>query len=68
MSTNFQPIFDYIDKTKAEILSDVFEQVATKNDIKTIKDMLEAFAKSTSDNVGKLAVQENKTERIEHWV
>jgi hypothetical protein len=64
MIINFQPIFDYIDKTKA----DIFAEVASKNEINNIKNMLDAFAKSAGDNGNKMRLQENKTERIEHWV
>ena len=62
--TNFQPIFDYID----DKITGLEEKMATKLDIQKVLDAVGSFAKSAKDKNEKLALLENKTERIEHWV
>ena len=62
--TNFQPIFDYIDETKKEIM----EVVATKADIQNVLDAVGAIATQSKKNEDKVILLENKTERVEHWV
>ena len=39
--SKFQPIFDYIDETKKEILT----QVSSKEDVKKLREAVDAYAK-----------------------
>jgi hypothetical protein len=61
---NFQPIFDYIDNTKKEIL----EQVASKQDIKDLQTSIDGLAKQTKDNSDKVVLLDAKAGRLEGWV
>ncbi len=62
--SNFQPIFDYIDETKKEILS----QVSNKSDIKKLQNSLDAYAKQTKDYYQEVTVVVAKVSRMEAWI
>lgn len=62
--TNFQPIFDYIDDAKKDILA----QVATKDDIKLLQNSMDVFAKQTKDYYQEVTVMVAKVSRMEAWI
>ncbi len=62
--SKFQPIFDYIDDTKKEILA----AVATKDDIKKLQDSVDSYAKQTKDYYQEVTVVIAKVNRMEAWI
>jgi TRAP-type mannitol/chloroaromatic compound transport system substrate-binding protein len=62
--SKFQPIFDYIDETKKEILA----QVASKKDIKKLQDSVDAYAKQTRDYYQEVTIVVAKVNRMEAWI
>jgi hypothetical protein len=66
--TNFQPIFDYIDNTKKELLSEMEEKFVTKSEIAKLQNTVDSIALSFKNNDDKVKVVEEKTTRIENWV
>ena len=67
-STDFKPIFDYIDE-KIEKLEEKLEiKLASKQDIQTILNAIDAFAGQSKTREREQIVLKAKTERIEHWV
>lgn len=44
----FQPIFDYIDKVKEELISEISGRLATKNDVLEVLKVM----KQASDKIG----------------
>lgn len=67
-AANFQPIFDYIDKTAADLEAKLRVDMATKTDIQKVLDAIDAFAKASKDNKQESLVLKAKAEKIEHWV
>jgi hypothetical protein len=65
---NFQPVFDYIDKTKEEIIGEIMGQVATKEDIRGLQSSIDGLAKQTKDNTEKVAGADAKASQLEGWV
>lgn len=61
---NFQPIFDYIDQAKKEIL----DEVPSKADFQSLQTSVDSLAKRFDNVEVGLKVTEAKTEKIEHWV
>ena len=64
VKSKFQPVFDYIDETKKEILA----QVADKEDIKKLQDSMDAYAKQTKDYYQEVTVVVAKVSRMEAWI
>lgn len=62
--SKFQPIFDYIDETKKEILA----QVATKESIKKLQDSVDVYAKQTKDYYQEVTIVIAKVNRMEAWI
>jgi hypothetical protein len=62
-STNFQPIFDYIDGVKEEILA----KQASKEDIQKLQQSIDSFAKDNKQYGEDFKLVENKASRLEAW-
>ena len=60
----FQPVLDYIDQTKREILA----QVANKSDITKLQNSIDAYAKQTKDYYQEVTVVVAKVSRMEAWI
>lgn len=61
---DFQPIFDYIDQSKKEILA----QVAGKKELANLQNSLDAYAKQTKDYYQEVTVVIAKANRMEMWI
>lgn len=61
--TNFQPIFDYIDQAKKEIL----DEVPSKSDFDKLKTSVDTLAKRFDTVEKNLTVTTAKAEKVEHW-
>ena len=62
--TNFQPIFDYVD----EKIDGLRAEMATKADIQTVLNAIDAFAKDSNNVKQEVVIAQAKTQQIEHWV
>ena len=66
--TNFQPIFDYIDKSKEDLKVELLEVIATKEQIKNLQDSVDAFARESKNHKQEDVIHKAQTSRIEKWV
>jgi hypothetical protein len=65
---NFQPIFDYIDKSQEDLEIRLKRDLASKEDVRKIQETLDSFAKDNKNFGQDLKVVENKASRLESWV
>lgn len=65
---NYKPIFDYIDKSSQELEERLKQDLVSKTDLKHLQDTVDGIATNFKNNDEKVAITEEKTERIEHWV
>lgn len=68
IKSEFQPIFDYIDETKKEIISEILSQTASKGDVNNLRTSLDGYAKQTKDYYQEVTVVVAKVNRIEAWI
>ena len=70
--TNFQPIFDYIDKSqreqKQEIIQELSEGLPSKADINKLQNSVDAIALGLKNNDDRVKVVQTKAEGVEKWV
>jgi cell division septum initiation protein DivIVA len=62
---NFQPVFDYIDQTKKDILEYVATKVASKEELKQVQKTLDALVKSHKETQDSVTILQSKSENVE---
>ena len=67
MKIDYQPIFDYIDKSRAEFHEELREEFVLKTEFNEIKTMIANLTSQVQNFQQEMAINNHRVTRLEDW-